>query len=260
MSGHENCLPKMPGRVFDFTPAQVPGVWLQADAPVGVAPLPERLVLACRYSLVLKCPSCADAIPLASKICPRCKTPITVETAVHSSLGPAQRRWRRWRDHLTPQTKWRLKRVLAWTCQLTYFLGSAALLRRLLASLAPWGIVEWLAPAALSVLFLAALGVLLLWIVPRPLIREIFETASRLVKVSLVLNYLSLLLFLQVVVRVWWQQSLLVGLLLVMSCLGFWLLRRVFWPGVKNAEKLFREGEGKGFDPSNPQGRQADFD
>jgi hypothetical protein len=211
-------------------------------------------------TLAPKGPPGADTDSRSTKNRLKRHTPRAGKKAVKSSAEPTGPWWLRGLRFLADLAQGRHRRALQWVCQLTYLLASAILLQQLLAGFESRGLQDVLAPAAVSVVFLAALGMLVLWAVPPQLVQTVSHKASGLVKLSLVLNFFSLLLLLQVLVRAWWTRSLILVGLLAMGGVGLWVLRLVFWPAAQHAKKLFQDGPSKDFDASNPQGRQATLD
>jgi hypothetical protein len=218
----------------------------------------------CRQTAVVPCTECGGGVPITAKACPACKTPLTVNSAVEKTLAPARQRAgqlvaggretlaraRTSMKKATPETKRRIQWV--------YLLFSVALLWWLLVCAEQNEVGTWLRRALLSVVFLAASGMLVIVVVPRHMLQTVSRRASILSKLAMVANYLTLLLLLQMMIGVWWQRALILAGLVGVTCLGAWLLT-VFWNATEKARNFIGQ-DNQTFDPSAPQGRQGRFD
>lgn len=198
----------------------------------------------------VECPQCHQATPLTSKTCVACGAPITVQAAIDETLTPPKRRWARFKRESSPQTWRRLRRC--------HFLLSAALLWWLLGYVEQHDPGTWVRHAALSVVYLAVLAFLAAWLAPRHIFFA-FSRASRLLKLSLVLNYLSALVLLQLFIGVWWVRALVLAGLFAVTWLGAVLLCRWIMPVAAETAQVFLGADPR-FDASAPQGRAAHYD
>lgn len=117
---------------------------------------------------------------------------------------------------------------------------------------------KWLVSSALNVIFLTFLLLLFFWLIPRPLLVAAARCVSALVKLSLVLNYLTLLLLLQLAVSTWLWKAVILASQMVITVVSFHLLLAYVWPVWSAMAQSFRQAaDVYEFDPSNPQGRRA---
>lgn len=201
---------------------------------------------------MVKCPECGRAIPITTKVCANCRTPFTVGSALNSVIEPPRQRWREALHRASPETKRR--------AQWLYLLLSGALLWWLLAYVAESQGNAWVKAALLSVIFLATLGLLLVFLVPRHVVQKFSRRSPRLMKLAFVVNYLTGLLLLQIAIGEWWDRALTLAGLLVVTYVGAMVLCRLLWPAAQEFRGIYeRENQGP-FDPSAPQGRRGRFD
>lgn len=184
---------------------------------------------------------------MPAKVCSKCGTPFTLDSVIE----PPRRRWREILENITPETRRRI--------QWCYFLFSVALLGWLLAYCEQNQEKHWVGHALLSVIFLAASGLLSVLLTPRQVIQNFSRHCPRLTKLAFVANYLAALLLLQIMIGKWWERALILAGLLAVTCLGAWLLCRVLWPMTQQVRGLY-DDSGQPFDPSAPQGRRGRFD
>lgn len=139
-----------------------------------------------------------------------------------------------------------------------YFLVSLAVFFGMLLIMEDLQAGKWLLSSVLNVIFLTFLLLLFFWLIPRPLLVAAARCTSALVKLSLVLNYLTVLLLLQLAVSTWLWKAVILASQLVISVVAFHLLLAYVWPVWNAMAQSFREAaEAYEFDPSNPQGRRA---
>ncbi len=206
-----------------------------------------------QFSSELRCPSCHVACPMTARACPACGTGLTVSAAVNETLNPARKRWRAFLDDITPDTK----RHVQWV----YLLLSVTVLWWLLAYIEEHNASHWLDDALLSIIYLASFGRIALLIVPKRLIRVVARNASLLVKFSLILNYLSLMLTLQIMIGSFWMRATILAGVFFGTFVAAWIFCCLFWPLSLQVRLAFEEENlNKPFDPSAPQGRNAKFD
>lgn len=233
--------------------------WTARECPVCGFPLTvgsatrhywRRLRTGLSRATAVECPDCQQATPITRKFCVHCGTALTVQAAVNVTLAPTQRRWANFKRYSSPQT-WRRIRY-------GYFFLSAALLWWFLTYVGTHHAEARFAYIALSVVYLAVLSFLAAWLAPRHIFFA-FSRANRLAKLSLILNYLTALLGLQLWIEAWWAQALSLAGLFFVTWLGAVLLCRWIMPVVSATQQVFI-GVAPGFDASAAQGREARYD
>lgn len=201
----------------------------------------------------MRCPHCNKAAPLLSKECPNCKKTIAVADAVAETTAPIQGLYHRNFDRPTPEFVQRL--------QFGYFVLSIALLFIMLSVSGTSSWIEWGWSAALSVVFLAAIVMLVVWVMPRK--RPSRKPFAILVRLALVFNVLTFVVLLQWLIRSWWLTFVrLAGLLLIVAC-AVVALYRYLWPAKDEFQEALdkqRSPGGGSFDYMKPQGRKGAHD
>lgn len=210
-----------------------------------------------RRSAKVRCPTCQRKVPITSKTCPHCKEAMTVQLAVQTTLGPPLR----WGQHrwslVSPQAKHGLWRGFKFLIQLVFLVASAALLwRQLLAFRVE---MTWLllGRAALSAVLVAVLGLLSFWLVPWPMMVAIAKRPAPVVRLALVCNGLSLLLWLHTFIAEWWLQAVVLAGAFAVLGLAAYVFARLLWPRVAEVRKAVEDSRSASFDPSKAQGRNA---
>ena len=206
-------------------------------------------VVQARQATALECPRCRKgAVPIGAKVCPACGEIPTFRDLVEATVGPPRRRVRNYCDNAPPHAK----RLAQWI----YLLLSATLLWWLLGYVQQVTGGHWLGLAALSMLYLTAIGLCAAWWMPRGWLFAIAYHAPGMVKFSLFLNFLASLLVLQLLIRVWWEQAgILAGLFVILLVAARQLTHRVL--PVAEALREVYLGPRDGFDNTAPQGRSA---
>ena len=105
---------------------------------------------------------------------------MTVGAAVDHTLAPPKRWWHRFLRRATPGQK----RLIQWI----YLLLSVLLLWATVAHIDNNVGSAWFSYAALSAVYIAVFGLLLLLLVPRPVIQRIYFHSSALTKLSVLCN------------------------------------------------------------------------
>lgn len=140
--------------------------------------------------------------------------------------------------------------------QWTYFFVSILALLGLLAyidSEADWNLA---ANGLMAVIYLAVLGLLLRLFVRPEKVRLLMHHFSPLVKVTLLFNYLALVLLLEVAIGVWWKKASILAGVFVATVVAIWLLGRILWPVTEDVNNWFAgPPPPRPFDPGDPQGR-----
>ncbi len=203
----------------------------------------------------VQCPNCHHAVPLSAKSCPACNTAITINSAIGSVLEPPRRRWHSLRSRIADASP-EARRYIQWS----YFVLSMALFWWSLHYTERHVDTGWIGPAILSVIFLAAIALLSVFLVPRHVFSAIARHASVIVKLSLIANSLALLVVMQIVISTWWARALtLAGLLAIITGAAYILCRHI-WPLTTQVRGVFRQDGTGDFDPSAMQGRRGRHD
>ena len=199
----------------------------------------------------LRCPKCGFPNPLNAISCESCHCDITVAGAAAKVTEPARKRWQDFKRNASRGTMWRL--------QWTYVVISAVLLWELLSYVAGHGGKFWPFYMLLSILYVAVLSYFALWLIPRKVFVVVFRFGSRLVKLGLALNGLSLMIIVQLLIRGWLRQALILAGLFVVAWAAAFLLYFKILTMTAATEAVFL-GSGSDFDPQAPQGRSARTD
>lgn len=203
-----------------------------------------------RRATAVCCPACNATGSIKVGKCLNCGCDFTVAAALAPLLRGPRRVWDRYVTNTTDGTKLVFQRG--------YFLVSLGVFAGTLVVMEDLQTGKWLVSSVLNVIFLTFLLLLFFWLIPRPLLMAAARCVSALVKLSLVLNYLTLLLLLQLAVSTWLWKAVILASQLVISVVSFHLLLAYVWPVWNAMAQSFRQAaEAYEFDPSNPQGRRA---
>jgi len=172
---------------------------------------------------------------------------MTVQAAVEAALLPLHHRWQAFLQHASPKT---MKRI-----QWGYLGLSLALLWGLLGYAETQSDGRWIGSALLSVLYLTTFLLLAALLVPKYVWATFALRTSRLVKLAVVVNYLTVLLLLQQFIGAWPMRATILAALFVVSWAGAWLLCHFFWPAYVQTANILLGGGNRDFDASDPQGR-----
>lgn len=197
-----------------------------------------------KRKVFFQCPYCGGPVPINAKVCPNkdCQKAITVNAA----MSKPRQRWQRFVAQATTED---VRRV-----QWGYIIGSGVLLWVLLELVQRQFAEHWVKQALLSVVYLAVFALLLPLIVPRHVFTTIATRTGWRVRLGLLINYLSLLLLLQLLIGAFWGKALVMAGVFGVTCVAMWLIRGVLLPTFLPPPPDNR------FDPTAPQGRQGRFD
>ena len=171
---------------------------------------------------------------------------MTFNAAAEILLTPLRERWRRWAYGATPLTRF----LLRWS----HVLLSLAFLWWLLGYQETHRSDAWLTDMLLSVLYLAVFLLLASMLVPREFwwnLRQLYP----LTRLALMINYFAAFLLMQNFIGTWRGRASILAGVFVMTWLGGWLLCRIIWPIHVQTIGIVTGGGGRGFDPSDDQGR-----
>ena len=199
----------------------------------------------------LRCPKCESANPLNSTFCGNCKAHLSVSLATEKIVRRPQNRVQQFLIGVTPATK----RRVHWC----YLVFSAALLWWMLAYV-EHDTSSWIPYMLLSVIYVTVLSFFGLWLIPRQVFLNVFGRAARLVKLGLALNSLSLMLLVQIFIKIWWVRAGTLAALFIVAWFASWLLHTYLLPMVYETKAVFLGSDSDNFGPSTPQGGRARFD
>lgn len=96
---------------------------------------------------------------------------------------------------------------------------------------------------------------------PRRIFRAISQRTTALIKLALILNYLTLVLVLQAWISAWWARASILAGVFAVTWLGVWLLTTFLWPMKEDLQSLGAPPPPtRRFDPMAPQGRTGRHD
>lgn len=202
------------------------------------------------------CPRCGESIPFSVSECPLCKLPIRLSFLFAWYGEPLLRlllRIRAFADTATPFQKWMVR--------FCYFVASAAALWLVLlkaeAKFEGHG-GGWIVAALSTAIYVSISLVVLPWLIPRGTIRAL-STIRPLAKLSLFLNYITLVLSVMIASDVWKVRSWLLLTTFLASLFGFYIFMNYVHPTwAMLGETLDPQPDWKKRNP-NYRGRSADY-
>ena len=209
----------------------------------------HRLRFRSRLRLLTECPACEFVFPLPEPRCPRCKLATTVGVVASEGIKRSSWHWRDFAAHASPSQLRRFQRY--------FLLGSLLLLVGAVECVWSFKSGELGASALLSIVYLTISGLMVKWFVPPHVLLLIAQRTSHRVKLAMVLNYLTVLLTIQVCIGSWLAQAAIVAGLFGVTAISAWLLCRIAWPMSLETYRLFFESLDTFLDPMKPQGRKA---
>lgn len=204
-----------------------------------------------RRRAVTQCPYCKAIIPITSKECPQpsCRKPLTVNAA----LAPAQRRILQ----IAEQPNRTVLRRVQWT----FFLLSVSALAGLLAYTGSLPNPDLESDCWMAIVYLVVIVVLIRLFLDPAKVRVLMRHLSPLVKFTLVIDYLTLALLLQVCIGVWWKKASILAGVCGSTFATIYIVSKWIWPLAVEAQGWFAEpAPSPGFNPSTPQGRTIETD
>ena len=200
----------------------------------------------------LRCPKCQCAVPIPARACGHCGTRITIRTAVEDALEEPRRQW----AGSDVRRRNTMRRFVQWG----YIVLSFFFL---------WAVLEifervtgksWFAQAALTTFYLAISGVLAQFLVSRHFLRSLFFGPSRLMKLALLLNFLSSLLLLLLFIGATWNKSFRIAVEFMIIIVAGMLFLRYLLPLANNLIEALAGSTDHRFDSRDPQGRDVRWD
>ena len=199
-----------------------------------------------------RCPGCGNAVPVGQAACGTCGGAMTLGAAVDHTLAPPKRWWHRFLRGATPGQK----RLIQWI----YFLLSALLLWGTVAHIEKSVGSAWFSYAALSAVYIAVFGLLLLLLVPRPVLQRIYFRSSALTKLSILCNALVGAFALQLFIGAWWARAIILATLFGVLWLAAYIFHVWIMPMAAATEQTFVGSPRDNFDPRARQGRNVRLD
>ena len=201
--------------------------------------------------LEIRC-GCGRVVPFKTARCD-CGRELTVEATVQGSFDSLRARVQKRVSTLTDGSIRRFQwGYLLVSCATTWWM---------------MGFVEsrlgdqWMKSAALSVVYLVGSGLVFSVLVPRWVLQGVWRHATWLIKLSVLANYLALLLLFQILSDVWWMRATnMAGLLFAtfIAALGYYW---IVVPIKDSVEASFTDPPKERYlDPRADQGRTGRFD
>lgn len=198
-----------------------------------------------RQKAVIKCPKCAQPVPVDTPTCPACQTTITVAAAVDATMERPRRRWRLFINQATPATDRKIRAL--------YLLLSVALLWGVLAYTESHLSERWFSHAILALGYLVFLTLLASLILPGPWLNALLKRTKVLTKLGLLCNYLTLPVLLHMLVGAWWQRAVSLAVVITGTALALIVLRVIL-------SLITPSPTQNQFDITARQGRRGRFD
>ena len=199
-------------------------------------------------SILVVCPKCRHRVPPTLVQCPDCGADLTVEAAMDEALEPLKDKWEAFGKSLGPRMRRRIR--------VAYFLISAFVFWETLGYVEKHHAEGWILHAALSVLYLAVLLLLIMWLAPREKVKSWIIKPYASVGLGMVANYFTLMLLLQVFISAWWTRATILAGLFVVSWAGIKVFAGFLLPGIGQLfETVFTRPPENKVDPTKPQGR-----
>lgn len=195
---------------------------------------------------LIACPKCELAFPLRYTSCPFCEKPNTVEGLMKTTRERAITKI----EKASPTTRRKFQKV--------YLIVSALALAATFRQITSFDDSEWIKIGAVSIVYLGTLALLLKWFVRKEILLKFLALTNWVVKLSLILNYLLLLMVLQLAVADAWAQFLALAALVVITYGGASLFCWLFWPMAGNIKNIFLGDDPTGtFNSMHQQGREV---
>lgn len=233
---------KCPGCGLELTLGSVLGFyWAEAKVKLGIGD----------KGMEIRCP-CGRVVPFKTAKC-ACGRELTVEATVERSVDSVRARVQK---RISTLTDGAIRRF-----QWGYLLLSCATTWWMMGYVEKRIGDEWAKSAALSVVYLVGSGLVFSVLVPRWVIQGVWRHATWLIKLSVLANYLALLLLFQVLSDVWWMRATnMAGLLVatfLAACGYYWMvvpIKNSIEAGFTDPPKV------QYLDPRGDQGRTGRFD
>lgn len=213
----------------------------------------EKIGYGFNRATAVRCPVCNKVGSLKVGYCYKCGCNFTVAAAAAPLLRGSRKLWDRLKNNPNEATKRKFQRY--------YFWSSALLLIVVLSIYESFQPHKWIATGLFAVIFLPLLLLLVLWLMPkrRPNAAPRRPTA-RIIKLSLVFNYFTFLMLLELAIAVWLEKAMIIAVQSVVTLVAFYSFKTFFWPVWTALGLFFREQTQAPFDPTSYQGRRARSD
>ena len=207
----------------------------------------RRIAKWVRNGPLIRCPACDFPSPLGYLECPNCGTPRTASVALQYVAGPAQA----WISRTCKGDGHRAKRIGHFLClvfSLAFFIYG-------LQQVSDLDALALFAHAAVCFVFVAVIGIVIRFVVPRHVLIVVLLRTSWLIKLSLVLNYTALFLLVWASLADWWSKAVALATLAVVTWGGAWAVASLLWPTTLRLTQMFLYTGVEPFDPTRRQGR-----
>jgi hypothetical protein len=163
-----------------------------------------------------RCPGCRAVIPLREALCPRCGQPVTFAGAVNATIAPGRRAAGKVLREMSPEAQSGVR----WS----YVVFSALVFWMLVLRVERSWNNDWYGYAAVSVVYLAFLYLIFLWVVPGSLRAKVGRRIRMATKLAAIFNFFSLLLLLLLFIARFWGQANKIALVFGISFAAFWVV------------------------------------
>ena len=211
-----------------------------------------RVEHAVQTNSLTECWRCEFVSALTEPACPRCKRPRTVWTGIVDEIERAHRSGQKFIEAATTVEVLSFQRKLV--------LGSAVVLAALIALVLGFSLHRNTgAFFGLTIVYLTFSALAAKLFIPREKFWNYVDRTSRLVKCAVVLNFFSGLLLLGCFLTIAKAPAGLLAALIGITAASALLLLGYAWPFTAATLALFLGDRDPGFNPTNPQGRQARY-
>lgn len=200
-----------------------------------------------------ECGHCEFVSPLSEPACPRCQRARTVRNA----FGDAQRRLvNRCRAYLCHSTKAEIRNFQRWLV-VASLIGLVGLCQLVIAS----GVSQKAGSFfGLTIVYVALAGLTAKILIPRQRVWQFFDGTSQLVKLAVMINFLSAFALTGIVLCFFTRLAFMLAALVLVGGASGALLALIAWPLAFEIFYLFLGERNPKFDPTNPQGRTVTED
>lgn len=199
-----------------------------------------------RRATAIQCPACRAANPISARVCATCQQPITLEAVLAAPLRPVRQPIRSFLS--------RPPRSVSALVQLAYLALSVWALTILIGRAARTSLSVLAIGGGYSVVFLTAILLLVPWVFPRSMLLAAARWLTPVLRLALVANGLTLLLYSALTLGVNWTVPLAPAGALFVALLATEFLNKI-WRDFQKLREHYREDSP--MDPTKPQGRRG---